>query len=259
MSLPEERRRLIVEAVERDGKVLATELASRLQTSEDTIRRDLRDLDLAGALRRVHGGAVRRSTGTPHFQEREHANGARKAVLAHALRKLFHQEDVVLIDAGSTNLALAQLLEDGCAATIVTNSPHIATALGNFKRTQVVLLGGNFFGHLGAVLGARALSELTDIRADLCIVGACSIDAERGVAASNSEEAIFKRTMLSQSARCVCAVLNERLQVPAAFHIASLRELDYLVLENDVPLELVARLREAGDAPEILLAGKSGE
>jgi DeoR/GlpR family transcriptional regulator of sugar metabolism len=259
MSLPDERRRLILEAIESDGKVLATELAIRFHTSEDTIRRDLRDLDLTGALRRVHGGAVRRSAQTPHFQDREHAGTRRKALLGHELRNLFHQMDVVLIDAGSTNLALARLLEDGCAASIVTNSPHIAMALGEFKHTQVVLLGGNFFGALGAVLGARALSELVDVRADLCIVGACSIDAEHGVAASNSEEAVFKRMMFSQSARRACAVLNERLNVSAAFRVAKLGELDHLILENDAPRDVVGQLRQVEDCPDIIFAGNIGE
>ncbi|WP_338767295.1 DeoR/GlpR family DNA-binding transcription regulator [Massilia sp. METH4] len=251
MQFAEERRRLIVEAVESEGKVLAAELVRRFDTSEDTIRRDLRDLDLAGLLRRVHGGAVRR-TGEASFAQREGADQQRKALLAQALRPLIRPTDTVLVDAGSTNLALARQLDDGCAAAIVTNSPQIALALGEFRRTRVILLGGTYSAPCGAVLGARTLADIQALRADLCIVGVCSVAPDR-LGASDGEEAELKRAMIAGSARRAAAVLNDRLGAPAPFTIGTVADLDHLVLEADVPADLLEPLRRAG-APNLILA-----
>lgn len=255
MQLAEERRQAILEAVEREGRVLAAELAQRLDASEDTIRRDLRELDAAGLLRRVHGGAMRR-TREASFGERVERDLARKGALAQALRDCIRPGDTVLIDAGSTNLALARLLEDGQAATIVTNSPQLALALGDFRRTRIVLLGGNYHAEAGAVLGARTLAELQQLRADLCIVGVCALDTKRGLAASDPEQAAIKAAVVAGSARRAAAVLNERLVDSAPFAFARLAELDHLVLEADAPPDTVGRLRQAQPGLDLRIAAK---
>src|SRR5262245_36576321 len=135
MILPEERRRQIAAAVERDGRVVASEMAVCFATSEDTIRRDLRDLDAAGLLRRVHGGAVRRLPLEPSFRQRENASPERKAGLAQVAVDLIRAGDVVLIDAGSTNLVIARAIADGHASAVITNSPPVAAALGDYRHT----------------------------------------------------------------------------------------------------------------------------
>ncbi|UGQ45767.1 DeoR/GlpR family DNA-binding transcription regulator [Massilia endophytica] len=256
MTLPEERRRHILDTLEQEGRVLAAELATRFATSEDTIRRDLREMDVAGLLRRVHGGAVKRHGGPPSFSQREAAQQPRKAALGRTLCSLVRPGDVVLVDAGSTNLAMVRQLDDGHAQTIVTNSPPIAMALADFRLTQVVLLGGTLNGQLGAVLGSRTLDELSTMHADLCIVGMCGVEARRGLSSTHADEAVFKRAMLEHSGRRAAAILNERLEAPAPFHIAPLSHLDHLVLEHDVPAELLAGLRERQPGPECLLAEK---
>ena len=256
MQLPEERRRLILDAVEREGKVLAAELAIRLKASEDTVRRDLRDLDSAGLLRRVHGGALRRTTGEAPLGQRTERDRPRKAALGLALRALIQPHDTVMIDAGSTNLALARQLDDGCAAAIVTNNPQVALALQGFRRTRIVLIGGVYLPDCGAALGAQAVAEVQRIHADLCIVGVCAVHAQKGLYAADPEEAVFKRAMLAASSRRAAAVLNERLLDAAPFAVAGLAELDHLVLEADAPPEILARLRDTDGGPDILLANK---
>jgi DeoR/GlpR family transcriptional regulator of sugar metabolism len=257
MQLAEERRQHIVDTVERQGKVLAAELAQRFNTSEDTIRRDLRDLDAAGLLRRVHGGAMRRTQAVPSFGQRLDADAARKEMLARALADSVRPGDTVLVDAGTTNLAFVRQLEDGRAATIVTNSPQIAMGLGHLRATRVVLLGGVYSAHVGAVMGAQTLAEVQRLRADVAVVGVCSIEADRGLGTTDPEEAVLKRAMLAAGSRRVVAALNDRLEAPAPFLIAPLSEIDRLVLEADAAPDVVARLRRTEDAPDIVLAARS--
>ena len=258
MQLPEERRRVILDTVEREGKALATELAARLGISEDTVRRDLRELDSAGLLRRVHGGALRRAAGEAPLQQRIERDAPRKAALGLALRGLIRPTDTVLIDAGSTNLALAHQLEDGCAAVIVTNSPQVALALQGMRQTRVVLIGGVFSPGSGATLGAQAVAEIGRIHADLCIVGVCAVQAGKGLYASDPEEAVLKRAMLSAAHRRAAAVLNERLLDAAPFAIAPLAELDHLALEADAPPDALIRLRDIAGGPDLLIADRPG-
>jgi DeoR/GlpR family transcriptional regulator of sugar metabolism len=257
MILPDERRRQISEAVERDGRVLASELAVYFATSEDTIRRDLRDLDAAGLLRRVHGGAIRRIAAEPSFRHREKASSERKASLAQAAVGLIREGDVVLIDAGTTNLMIARSIADGRAATIITNSPPIAAALGEFRRTEIVMLGGSIVPGTGAVGGARTLRDLAELHADICFIGACSVDAARGVAASFADEAVLKRAMIEASGGTAAAVLNDRLASAAPFRFAPLNALDYLIVEEDAPPEALRRIADAEGAPEILGQSRS--
>ncbi len=256
MQLPEERRQAIVDAVEREGRVLAAELAERLATSEDTIRRDLRDLDAAGLLRRVHGGAIRLRP-PENFEQRAASDLPRKTQLAQGLRACIRPGDTMLIDAGSTHLALARTLVDGCCATIVTNSPQIALALGGFQRTRIVLLGGTYHPNEGAVIGAATLAEVQRLRPDLALVGVCAIDPARGLAASNPEEAALKGAMLAASVRRAVAVLNERFDDSAPFVFGGLDEIDHLVLEADAPLAAIASLRERHPALDITLTNKA--
>jgi DeoR/GlpR family transcriptional regulator of sugar metabolism len=256
MQLAEERRQQIVDMVDQQGKVLAAELALRFQTSEDTIRRDLRELDAAGLLRRVHGGAMRRTRAEPSFGQRVDDAGARKAMLAQALCEAVRPGDTVLVDAGTTNLAFARLLEDGRAAAVITNSPQIALALGELRKTKVILLGGTYAGHAGAVLGAHTVDEIRRLRVNLAVVGVCSVEADRGLGAVDTEEAAVKQAMLAAASRRVVAVLNERLEAPAPFLIAPLDEVDQLVLEADCPPDVLERLRQLDPTPDIKLAAK---
>ena len=256
MQLAEERRQQIVDMVDQQGKVLAAELALRFQTSEDTIRRDLRDLDAAGLLRRVHGGAMRRTRAEPSFGQRSDDAGDRKAMLAQALVEAVRPGDTILVDAGTTNLAFARLLEDGRAATVITNSPQIALALGELRKTKVILLGGVYAGHAGAVLGAQTVDEIRRLRVNLAVVGVCSVEADRGLGASDAEEARVKQAMLAAASRRVVAVLNERLEAPAPFLIAPLIDVDQLVLEADCPPDVLERLRQLDPTPDIKLAAK---
>jgi len=256
MQLAEERRQQIIDTVQQHGKVLAAELAQRFHTSEDTIRRDLRDLDAAGLLRRVHGGAMRRGGAEPSFGQRQDAEGARKAMLGRALADCVQPGDTVLVDAGTTNLAFAQALPDGLAASVITNSPQIALALGELRRTRVVLLGGQYDAHAGAVLGAHTMAEIARLRVDLALVGVCSIETGRGLGAGDAGEAALKTAMLAAANRRMAGALNERLQTSAPFLIAPLQDLDQLVLEADCPPAVLARLREGAQAPEIKLAAR---
>jgi DeoR/GlpR family transcriptional regulator of sugar metabolism len=127
--LPDEREQFILERLRTQGRVLASEIAAELNTSEHTVRRHLRDLASAGLCKRVYGGALLTSPSHLNASTRMKADVDRKQRLAIAAASIVQPRQVILLDAGSTNVAIAQALPDNAGLTVVTNSPEACLRL----------------------------------------------------------------------------------------------------------------------------------
>lgn len=234
-ALPDQRQQLIVARLARDGRVLAVALAREFATSEDTIRRDLRDLAAAGQCRRVYGGALPVSPASGSLANRTAESPARKAALGQAAAHLVQPGQIAFIDAGSTNLAIARALPEGLGATIVTNAPGIAAALTGRAGIELVMIGGRIDPRSGAALGGRAIQELREIRLDAVFLGTCSVDAGAGLGAFDYEEAVFKRALAHMAQTVITASLNEKLGTFAPYAVLPVCGLTHLVVEADAP------------------------
>ena len=244
--LPEERQRLILELLAREGRVVAVELAQQFCTSEDTIRRDLRELAAAGLCHRVYGGALPLSPDQASLSERMNVEPTRKQALGQALAKLLPAGQVIFVDAGSTNLATLQALPEGHALTIITNSPTLAAEVLSRDSMQLILIGGQVDKRTGAAFGARALRDVADLRPDVYLLGTCTLNVDAGIGVFGFDEAEFKRTLIAQSSRIITAATSDKLNLRAPFSVAPVQVLDDLVLETDAPAEQLAALRQAG-------------
>jgi DeoR/GlpR family transcriptional regulator of sugar metabolism len=179
--LTAERRRSIMQILQRDGKVLATELSKYLHVSEDTIRRDLRELAAADMLQRVHGGALPSSPTTASFTERQQQAPGAKAAIAQAAIGLIRRNQVIILDGGTTPLQVAQHLPHDLRATIITHSPPIALALAEYPEIEVIVIGGKLYKHELVTVGAATAEAFRNIRADLCFLGINSLHPEVGI------------------------------------------------------------------------------
>ena len=240
--LPEERQRSILALLTEQGRVVASELARKFNTSEDTIRRDLRELAAAGLCKRVYGGALPVSPASGSLTEREAQNPERKQALAASLVKLIKPGQVVFIDAGSTNLAVVHALPDDLNITVVTNAPSIAAVLAERKNINLILIGGTINRNTGAALGAQSLRDAANIRPDLYILGVCALDAEMGLTAFDLEDAEFKRLVASQAKSVVTAITNDKFGTSAPVRIAGTDILTALVAEADADEQLLKSL-----------------
>jgi len=245
--LPEQREALILERLRTHGRVLAAELAAELQTSEHTVRRHLRDLAEQGHCKRVYGGALRMSPADKPAAVRMHEAVDRKARLAAAAASIVRPKQVVLLDAGSTNVAIAAALPDNAELTVITNSPEACVRLLNRPGIDVLLVGGRIARGAAGSLGATALLQIQQIRADLCFLGACAFDPEEGVAAFDAEDAELKRAMVKASGRIAIALTSEKLMTAAPFAVAPASEVDYLIVEAEVPAARLVSLRAVCD------------
>ena len=140
--LKEERQFIILEELRIHNKVLTSELSQSLSVSEDTIRRDLRDLADGGKIRKVHGGAVVNAFPPYDFRDREVYALDRKAILAQKALTLFKPGQVVLMDGGTTNIELAKRIPADLKLTIFTNSLPVAVILTDHPSVETILIGG---------------------------------------------------------------------------------------------------------------------
>ncbi len=247
--LTSERLTAIEQRLAREGRVLAADLAREFDTSEDTIRRDLRTLAAAGRCRRVYGGALPVAPRLGPVSARETIAPEAKAALGAALATLIEPGMTVFLDVGSTNLACARALT-ARNVTIVTHTPAIAAILAETLGLSLVTIGGHVDPVVGAAIGAKALGEIEGLRFDLVILGACGLDAEAGVTVHSVEDAAFKRAICARADAVAVAAGRDKLGTAAAFPVIGINACDTLVLEGGAPGDALAPFRSLG--PKIL-------
>jgi DeoR/GlpR family transcriptional regulator of sugar metabolism len=250
--LSEERRNAILERLQRDGKVVATELSEALEVSPDTVRRDLRELAEAGRLRRVHGGALPPAVGARPYSVRRGQAPAAKAAIARATVRLLRPGQVILLDAGTTTLEVARSLPPDLEATVITNSPPIAVALAEHPTVEVAVLGGMLAKNAQALVGAATVESLRSVRADVLVLGVCSLHPEVGITVLDLEESYVKRAMIANAAEVVAVSSADKLGSAGPYVAAPLEELTHLVTERSIAPEQLAPYRALG--VEVVLA-----
>jgi len=244
--MPAERQKEILERIRKDGRVLAADLAREFSTSEDTIRRALRDLAAQGLCARVYGGALAISPASGTLLQRRREAVDRKLALGQKMAAIIQPGQFVFIDAGSTNLAAARSLPKNIGLTIATHDPTIAAVLAERTDLALVTIGGQVNPLIGAAVDGRALRQVLELRPDLLLLGICAIDVEDGIAAFQSEDAQMKSALLERSGSVAIAVLNEKLSTSAPFQVAAVDVIGDLVVEEDAPKQVMLEFESRG-------------
>ena len=246
--LTEERHRVIRDRLAARGRVLAGELAAQFGVSEDTVRRDLRELAKSGACRRVYGGALAPAPDPGPVSLRQTSAAEAKAALGRAAARLLAAGQTVFIDAGTTNVAIARAVPHELALTVATNSIAVADALAARPRVRLIVLGGVFDRDKGACLGGDTLAGIGRLHADLFFLGACGVDARLGVTAFDPAEAEVKRAMAENSRSLAVAATTDKLGTEAPFRVAGPGEIAHLIVEREAPAAVVADFECRGAA-----------
>lgn len=249
----EERRQEIAVLVRQDGRGDVSELADRFSVTPETIRRDLTDLERRNLLRRVHGGAIpiERFRAEPAIADKAAYMSSEKARIGSAALSFVPDRGTVLLDAGTTTLALARVFPER-ELTVFTNASPVGLELASRRSLQVHVIGGRVRGRTLAQVDDWALRQLADIRVDVAFVGTNGLTAERGLSTPDPSEAAVKRAM------CRCAqqvvVLSDHTKVgeESAVRFASIDEVDVLVTDTGLASGDRRALEEAG--VEVVLA-----
>jgi DeoR/GlpR family transcriptional regulator of sugar metabolism len=246
--LSAERKRLILESAGRDGRVVAAELSRLFRVSEDTIRRDLRELAADGLLHRVHGGALPlpKPPVSVSYASRVGQTPEAKAAIAEAAAALVRSGQVIAVDGGTTSLQVAQHFPADLRATVVTHSLPVLDALAARPGIELIAVGGRVFGEALVTVGPIAVDTYRSLRPDVCFFGVAGIDVEAGVTALNQEEALVKRAMVEGAAQVVAVAASNKLGTAAAFTVAPIARVTHLVTDRSAPQQVLRRFKDAG-------------
>ena len=240
-----ERRDLLLTRLRADGKLVAKDLAAELGLSEDSIRRDIRELAAAGLCQKVYGGAVPASPALGDYATRRTIEpDSKDAVARHAL-PLIRPGSVVILDGGTTTLAVARALPADLECTVVTHSPTVASALVDHPRVEIVLIGGRIFKHSAVACGAAAAEAAAGISADLFLLGVTGVHPLHGLTTGDADEAAMKRTLARRAADTYVLASAEKLGAASRFDVLPLAEITGIVTDGH-PSDVAGDLRAAG-------------
>lgn len=249
--LKKERQRLILEQVASQKKVLAAELSKKFNCSEDTIRRDLRELDQKGLLKRIHTGAISLGPSVTTFDQRISMSVEEKKQLAQRAVSLLNEDSVILIDGSSTNYYLVQALPEEFSATVITNSPFITIELLKKKNITIITLGGIFAKRAAVSLGVEALDALDSLRIDTYVMGVYNFHQELGMSVHSQQESLIKRKMTQVSDEVIAIATKDKLGVYSNYIYCKPEKIDYLVT-NATDAALLDEFRKKNISIEIV-------
>lgn len=244
--LTSERKALIQKVLKQEGRLVAKDLSQKLGVSEDTIRRDLRELAGEGLLQRVHGGALPASPAIADFGSREQLGSSMKARLGQAAAQMIRSGQIVFLDGGTTNVQLARHLPHDLRAVIVTHSPSIAVELIRHPFVDVELIGGRLFKHSIVAVGTTSAEAIARIRTDLFFMGATGVHPQTGITTGDREEAAIKRLIARQSAETIVLATPDKLGAASPHQIMPLTDIGTLVTVSGLADELLLPLKSSG-------------
>lgn len=246
--LASQRKQQILQILASNKQVHSGELSLHFGVSEDSIRRDLRELAAEGLLQRVHGGAMPVSDAIAPLETRKNVQSGSKQAVAQKAVRLIQPGQVVMFDGGTTTQALVGQLPADLSFTAVTHSPAIAVALVDFPQVDVILIGGVLFRHSVVTMGAAMLESLSRINADLFFMGVTGVHPRSGLTTGYYEEACVKRALAGRAADTVVMASREKLNAASAFAIGDLALASTLIVEDSLDEDLQAACQKQGVA-----------
>ncbi|MCW3700275.1 DeoR/GlpR family DNA-binding transcription regulator [Burkholderia cenocepacia] len=244
--LTTQRKKAILDALARDGQVLAAELSVQFGVSEDTVRRDLRELAAEGLLQRVHGGALPASPAIAPFAQREALEAKEKRRIARRAAQMIAPGQVAIVDGGTTSALLVSQLPADLRATIVTHSPSVAVALAAHPSIDVILIGGRLYKHSIVAVGAAAMEGIARIHADLYFMGVTGVHPVAGLSTGDFEEAAIKRALAERAAETVVLASQSKLRAASQFVIGDITLARTVVVEQETDAALTKPIEAAG-------------
>ncbi|CAM3028878.1 transcriptional regulator, DeoR family [Flavobacterium succinicans] len=228
-----ERQKYILEKIDKEQKVLTLDLALLLNTSEDTIRRDLNELHAKKKLNKVYGGAVLITDAPVDVFDIVITSEEQKIKIVSKALSLLHDGQVIIMSGGSTNLVFARLIPAELKATIYTYSLRIAMQLSQHPNIDLIFIGGKMQKNAMVTIGMDVIQVLSRLKADICFIGACSVNLELGLTEVDYEVTLVKKAMIGASKQVVSMFSSNKLDTKMPHVVCDLNHLSTIVTELD--------------------------
>ena len=214
--------------------------------SEDSVRRDLRELAAAGLCQRVYGGALPVSPAIADYATRRQVAVASKERVAAAAAALVRPGCVTILDGGTTALAVVAALPPDLQATVVTHSPTVATALADHPGIEVQILGGRLFRHSMVTCGAAAVEAAQGFSADVFLLGVTGVHHEAGLTTGDADEAAMKRALSRRAADTFVLASAEKIGAASRFLVLPIADVSGIVTDAPATDPTITRIAAAG-------------
>ena len=246
--LNEERRRSILEVLNRDGRVFVKELSRQFHTSQVTIRKDLEALHEQNHLHRTHGGALPCREGAledPTLREKEQLHRREKLHIAAAAARMVNEGQVVILDSGTTTTAIARALRSLKKLTVVTNAVNIAAELAG-TLIDVILTGGTLRKNSFSLVGPIAEETLQHLNADILFLGVDGFDVHHGLTTPNLPESKVNRVMAQVAKRTVVVCDSSKFGRRSLSLIMPTSSVQQVITDHGVAKAELRALKKAG-------------
>lgn len=228
--LKEERQNYILRQISLLQRVYTTEVCTALNVSLDTVRRDLSELEKDGRLVKTHGGAISNSFHQPFIQTDVYAEDKKIEIAKKALA-LISDGMTILTGGGTVMLELAKRIPEDLKGTFFTVSPLVALEVSQRSSVDVILIAGKLLRDSYITIGSAVVSQLSEIRPDLCFLGSNGLSADEGVTDSEYEVVQVKKQMIKSSKKTAILMISEKLGTVKELTVCNLNEVDYLITE----------------------------
>ena len=239
----DERRDGIVDLVNAEGSISFSRLKKAFpNVSEMTLRTDLKALDEARRIVRVHGGAksISFAVGTDDlFARRVSRNTAAKYAIAQKAAQLIRPDTVIFLDSGSTTTALASVLPD-IHLLVFTNSITVVMELARCENVNVMLVGGQVNRDSMCTSGGTAIESVASLSFDQLFLGVTAYERGRGFSCGLDDQAVLKRTLINQSDECIVLMDSTKDGRHSTFPICPLQKADVIVSDDGLSAEFRA-------------------
>jgi DeoR/GlpR family transcriptional regulator of sugar metabolism len=241
-----DRRAIIADQLKAEGEASITQLAATFGTSEMTIRRDLELLEMEGLARRVRGGAITTQSRAyePPILHRAAFRAEAKRRIGAAAAALLHENETVVIDVGTTTLAMARAIPNDLALTVITSSLLIATELDAKPLVRTIVCGGVVRRGEMSLVGSRAESSFKGLNCDTVFIGVAGVCDDKGLSEYNMDDAMVKKAALKAGRRVVVLADASKVGHVAFVTVAPLDAVDLLITDASPDGPTLRRIKD---------------
>ena len=241
-----ERQQEILNILKEKNSATVEELSSELFVSGATIRRDLKEMEKQGLIKRTHGGAIpfKDSAQESSFALREQENTSAKRTIAHLACKLVSNGDSVFLDSSSSSGVLIQKLNSFPMLSVTTTGLRNALLLSQTDHIKIYIAGGQILNHSNSIIGSDTVDYISKMHSDIAFMSCSGVDIQNGFTDSSTEQAKLKQQMRKNSKKVAMLVDSTKFSKTFLCTDFAFDEVDYLITEKTPPIEFVERIAQ---------------
>ncbi|WP_052487190.1 DeoR/GlpR family DNA-binding transcription regulator [Gordoniibacillus kamchatkensis] len=247
-----QRRNKIKEIVLQERSVKVADLVKEFNVSEETIRRDLNQLEREGIIQKNYGGAIlveelqNAAPNVPPVQQRKFQYFEEKDAIGRMAASLVSEGQIVILDSGSTTWCIARHLRGVPNLMVVTNGINIAEECSHNEETSVFVMGGKLVKKSMSLVGPQAEIELQKYNAHFAFLGTSGITERKGFTSSDLYEAEVKRAMVAAGQKIVIVADHSKFEQQGLISFAGFRDVDILITSELVDPAILNDIRQTG-------------